>query len=440
MAGRPGRESSCSALRPPLRRLGSAPRVAGRLLVVPLPIKAEPLPDTRRGTMSTVRRLGVIAIMMTALAVGTSSAVATSTTASTARSTSVPNSRPWTQTPLLTEPGTAVPVQLPGTPYAYAVASFSVAGSSPAERLVRIDLADARVTRGPALVSGSFLLALGRQIVVLSPARDSERRGPSGPETLRLVQGSSMTLGRGVVEPAPSLGYQTTLVNPAMANHGLWYQVGSGNEIALVDTLTGAVLRSMRFPSTVMSVASSPDGRLVYVTFDGTDATTKHPGAAAVVEELDASSLKVLARQYIDGELTALATAVPGGVWVANSGGMQWSEFLYLSPKLLQVVRKPLFPFPGGTVPTLDGVVTQGDSAQVLGRSVFLVGSAGASCDGPTTGRFIAGASFPELSGDGSESWHLFAAWHGLLYGVRFAASLLSFEILRIQPPKACRA
>ena len=388
--------------------------------------------------MGTVRRLGVIAIMMTAtLAFGTSSAVATSTAWATARSTSVPNSRPWTQTPLLTEAGTAPPVQLPGTPYAYAVASFSVAGSSPAERLVRIDLADGRVTKGPALVSGSFLLAIGRQVAVLSP-RDSERRGPSGPETLRLVQGSSMTLGRGVVVPAPYLGYQTTLVNAALANHGLWYQVGSGNRIALVDTITGAVLRSRRFPSTVMSVASSPDGRLVYVTFDGTDPTTKPP--RAVVEELDASSLKVLAHQYIDGELTALATAVPAGVWVANSGGMQWSEFLYLSPKLSQVVRKPLFPFPSGTVPTLDGVVTQGDSAQVLGRSVFLVGSAGASCDGPSTGRFIAGAPFPELSSGRAESWDLFAAWHGLLYGVRFAASLLSFEILRIQPPKACRA
>jgi hypothetical protein len=354
--------------------------------------------------------------------------------------TPVAPGRPWSQAPLVTVSGTAAPVQLPGTPYAYAVASFPVTESSSAERLVRIDLADGRVTTGPAVASGSFLLSVGRSVALFSPARYSARKGPSGPETLRLVQGSSMTLGRGVVVPAPSLGYQTTLVNPALANHGLWYQVGSGKEIALVDTLTGAVLRSMRFPSTVMSVASSPDGRFVYVTFDGPDPRTKPPMIAIVVEELDASSLKVLARQYIDAELAALATAVPGGVWVANSGGMQWSEFLYLSPKLSQVVRKPLFPFPTGTVPTLDGVVTQGDSAQVFGRSVFLVGSAGASCDNPSTGRFIAGASFPELGGGGFESWGLFAAWHSLLYGVRFAASALSFEILRIQPPKACRA
>jgi hypothetical protein len=316
-----------------------------------------------------------------------------------------------------------------------------VTESSSAERLVRIDLADGRVTTGPAVASGSFLLSVGRSVALFSPARYSARKGPSGPETLRLVQGSSMTLGRGVVVPAPSLGYQTTLVNPALANHGLWYQVGSGKEIALVDTLTGTVLRSMRFSSTVMSVVSSPGGEeYVYVTFDGTDLRTKPPAGAIVVEELDASSLKVLARQYIDGEFAGLATAVPGGVWVANSGGMEWSQFLYLSPKLSQVVRKPLFPFPSGTVPTLDGVVTQGDSAQVFGSSVFLVGSAGASCDNPSTGLFIAGASFPELSGGGFESWDLFAAWHGLLYGVRFAASGLSFEILRIQPPAACRA
>jgi hypothetical protein len=355
-------------------------------------------------------------------------------------STAVAPGRPWAQTALLTEAGTAAPVQLPGTPYAYVVASSSVTGSSSPGRLVRIDLAAGRVTEGPALASGSFLLAIGGQIAVLSPARYSVRKGPSGPETLRLVQGSSMTLGRGVVVAAPSLGYQTTLVNPGLANHGLWYQVGSGNEIALVDTLTGTVLRSMGFPSTVMSVASSPDGRLVYATFDGTDPRTKPPAGAIVIDELDASSLKVLARQYLDGAVMAFATAVPGGVWVANSGGMQWSEFLYLSPKLSQVVRKPLFPFPSGTIPTLDGVVTQGDSAQVFGRSVFLVGSAGASCDNPSTGLFIAGASFPELSGGGFESWDLFAAWHGLLYGVRFAASLLSFEILRIQPPTTCRA
>jgi hypothetical protein len=109
------------------------------------------------------------------------------TAAATATSRSVPDSRPWAQTPLVTVAGTAAPVQLPGTPYAYAVAS--VAGSSPAERLVRIDFADGRVTKGPALVSGSFLLAIGRQIAVLSPAHDSAKKGPSGPETLRLVQG-----------------------------------------------------------------------------------------------------------------------------------------------------------------------------------------------------------------------------------------------------------
>jgi hypothetical protein len=316
-----------------------------------------------------------------------------------------------------------------------------VTESSSAERLVRIDLADGRVTTGPAVASGSFLLSVGRSVALFSPARYSARKGPSGPETLRLVQGSSMTLGRGVVVPAPSLGYQTTLVNPALANHGLWYQVGSGKEIALVDTLTGTVLRSMRFSSTVMSVVSSPGGEeYVYVTFDGTDLRTKPPAGAIVVEELDASSLKVLARQYIDGEFAGLATAVPGGVWVANSGGMEWSQFLYLSPKLSQVVRKPLFPFPSGTVPTLDGVVTQGDSAQVFGRSVFLVGSGGASCDDPSTGSFIAGAPFPELSGGGFESWDPFAAWHGLLYGARVTASGLSTEIVRIQPPKACRA
>jgi hypothetical protein len=354
-------------------------------------------------------------------------------------STAVAPGRPWSQTPLVTVSGTA-PVQLPGTPYAYAVASFPVAGSSSAERLVRIDLADGRVTTGPVIASGSFLLSLGRSVALFSPARDSARKGPSGPETLRLVEGSSVSLGHGVVVPAPSLGYQTTLVNPALADHGLWYQVGSGNEIALVDVLSGAVLRSKRFPSTVMSVASSPDGRLVYVTFDGTDPRTKPPAGAIVVEELDASSLKVLARQYIDGELMGLATAVPGGVWVANSGGMQWSEFLYLSAKLSEVVRKPLFPFPSGTIPTLDGVVTQGDSAELFGRSIFLVGSAGASCDNPSTGLFVAGTSFPELSGGGFESWDPFAAWHGVLFGVRSAASLVSFEVVKIRPPKACQA
>ena len=96
----------------------------------------------------------------------------------TATSASVPNSRPWTQTPLLTVAGIAAPVQLPETPYAYVAASSSVAGSSPAERLVRIDLADGQVTKGPALVSGSFLLAIGRQIGVLSPAALFREKGP----------------------------------------------------------------------------------------------------------------------------------------------------------------------------------------------------------------------------------------------------------------------
>lgn len=353
--------------------------------------------------------------------------------------------QPWSQTPLLRVTGTATPVQLPGTPYAYAVASFAVTGSSSAERLVRIDLADAQVSKGPALASGSYLIVIGPSIAVLSPAhdsartRDSARKGSARPWTLRLVEGSSMTLGPGVAVPAPCLDYWTTLVNPEIASHGLWYQVGSGNEIDLVDALTGAVLRTMRFPSTVMSVAVSTDGRLVYVTFDGTDRRTQPPMFGVVVEEIEASSLRVLARRYIDWELTADATAVPGGVWVANTGGMQWSEFLYHSPSLSQV-GKPRYTFPPAFVPELNNVVTQGDSAQIFGRSVFLVGSGGASCDDPSTGSFIAGAPFPELSGGGFDSWDLFAAWHGLLYGARFASSILSFVILVIHPPMACGA
>ena len=192
-----------------------------------------------------------------------------------------------------------------------------------------------------------------------------------------------------------------------------------------MDTLTGAVLRTMRFPSTVNSVAVSPDGRLVYVTFEGADRITRPPMFGVVVEEIEASSLRVLARRYIDGEMTADATAVPGGVWVSNTGGMQWSEFLYHSPNLSQV-GKPLPTFPPAVVPELNNVVTQGDSAQIFGRSVFLVGSGGASCDDPGTGSFIAGAPFPELSGGGFEPWDPFAAWHGLLYGARLC--LLLFE------------
>ena len=76
--------------------------------------------------------------------------------------TPVAPGRPWSQAPLVTVSGTAAPVQLPGTPYAYAVASFPVTESSSAERLVRIDLADGRVTTGPAVASGSFLLSVGR--------------------------------------------------------------------------------------------------------------------------------------------------------------------------------------------------------------------------------------------------------------------------------------
>jgi len=350
-----------------------------------------------------------------------------------------PLGRPWPQTSLLNVTGTASPVQLPGTSYAYAVASIAVVGSSAAERLVRIDLADAQVSKGPALASGSYLMVIGPSIVVLSPAHDSARKEPSGPWTLRFVEGSSMRLGRGVAVPAPCLDYWTTLVNPEIASHGLWYQVGSGNEIDLVDTLTGAVLRTMRFPSMANSVAVSPDGRFVYVTFDGADRRTRPPMFGVVVEEIEASSLRVLARRYIDGEMTADATAVPGGVWVANTGGMQWSEFLYHSPNLSQV-GKPLYTFPPAIVPELNNVVTQGDSAQIFGRSVFLVGSGGASCDDPSTGSFIVGAPFPELSGGGFDSWDPFAAWHGLLYGARFAASYLNFDVLVIHAPKDCGA
>jgi len=105
--------------------------------------------------------------------------------------------------------------------------------------------------------------------------------------------------------------------------------------------------------------------------------------------------------------------------------------------KLSQVVRKPLFPFQAGRSPRLTRR-DSGDSAQVFGSSVFLVGSA---VPVVTTKHrlFIAGASFPELSGGGFESWI------SLLLGTAsfmcsFCCLRLSFEILRIQPPAACRA
>jgi len=208
--------------------------------------------------------------------------------------------RPWSQAPLVTVSGTAAPVQLPGTPYAYAVASFPVTESSSAERLVRIDLADGRVTTGPAVASGSFLLSVGRSVALFSPAaipRERARPVPNTPSRTRVVHDArARRRCTGTV-----LGYQTTLVNPALANHGLWYQVGSGKEIALVDTLTGTVLRSMRFSSTVMSVVSSPGGRSTSTS--PSTGQTSEPSLRRGRSSSKSSMLvpKGSRRQYIDG-------------------------------------------------------------------------------------------------------------------------------------------
>ena len=332
--------------------------------------------------------------------------------------------RPWPQTPFVTLPFTEGPVQVPGSRYAYANAQG---------RLVRIDPAHGRVLNGPLIASDSVVFVVGSSVAVLTVPHESENGHGYLPQTLQLVNGKTATLGPSVSIPTRE-AWEPIAINPGPSANGVWLSANSASsEVELVDVRTGALLRLMRFSSSVVSLSPFPDGKFIYVVlYDH-----KSCPATLTLDELAETSGRVLAHTCIGGTVATL-TAVTGGIWASVRTGMHGYDALYRSNGLAQVMTGLS---PNATeetaYPTLNGDANNGIRVRYFGHNIWLESASGISCVAPDSGRFIAGTVFRTFNGmDGVQS--LFADWNGRVYTTGQESS--ETEIVVVRPPNACRA
>jgi hypothetical protein len=212
---------------------------------------------------------------------------------------------------------------------------------------------------------------------------------------------------------------------------GIWLPTAKGAQ--LVSVTSGAVLRTLNLRAGVSDVAASPDGSLVYVSLDG---LAGQSSGGTVIEEIDASSGRVLAQQEVETTGWAALTPVPGAVWASYRTGMAGSANLYLARGLALVAGPSVGQF--SPVPRYGSDQIQGFSVSYLGGALWLQSGSGASCSSPSTGRLRAGVVFAGNEKTGSDGWAPFATWDGLVYAVAGIFSAPSNGIVVVRPPAAC--
>jgi len=315
---------------------------------------------------------------------------------------SAARSVPWSWTPLVAVPFTEGLVQVPRSRYAFDNAQG---------RLVRIDLADGRLLNGSVIASDDVVFTVGSSVVVLSAPVESSKHQYL-PQSLRLVNQSTATLGRPVKIPSRE-DWGLLAVTPGPSSHGVWLAADQvANAVELVDVRTGASLRLMRFATPVLALSPSPDGSVIYlVRYDHLSC----PGTLTL-DELSEASSRVLAHACIGGVSFTL-TAAQGGIWASVRTGMQGYDALFRSDGLSRVV--PIGSSGNGSEevgpPTLNGQTDGGISVRAFGDSVWLGSTYGLSCDAPTTGRFIAGTTFAK-GNTLADGRRVFADWNDRIF------------------------
>ena len=283
---------------------------------------------------TSTRSLVLLTVGCVVLTLGFASGTSTATTE---RDYSVSGAtaaaRPWAETPLIALPFAQGPVQVPDSRYAYGIVLPQAGVASSRGRLVRIDLAHGHVTYGPEVPSDSTLFAVGASVAVLSAPIEAKEEHRYLPQTLRLVKGTTATLGPSVTLPTTEAVGPLAL-SPKPFSDEAWLPLNAASsEVGLVDVRTGVLLRSMHFSSYLDSMSPSPDGKLVYIVrYDHHSCP-----AALALDELAAISARVLAHACIGG-VGASLTAVPGGVWASVRTGMHGHDLLYRSKGLVQVM------------------------------------------------------------------------------------------------------
>ncbi len=339
-----------------------------------------------------------------------------------------PSRHAWAQSQVTTLTMVQWPVQVPGTPYAYAVAVAPVTPTRPGGRLVRIDLVTGQLAKGPQVLSASQLLVAGKSVALLSPARTAANGVPQGPYSLRLASG--LNLG-----PAVRLGWTGQLEDPvsgagSLESGGIWLPTAEGAQ--LVSVSSGKVLKNLSFGARVTGVATSPDGTLLYVSLFGPEG---YPSSNTVIDEVDAGSGRVVARRGLFTVNGAALTPVPGALWASYRTGMAGGTDLYSSTGLDPVAPPEVKAF--SAVPRYGGEQIQGFSMSYLGAVVWMQSASGVSCLSPSTGSFRAGIAFSTTT-NGSQAWSPFATWDGLVYAVAGIFTGPSHAVVAVRPPATC--
>ncbi len=284
-------------------------------------------------------------------------------------------------------------------------------------RLERIALPSGRVEAARAVAAGATLAPLASQVAVLDYTGLHPWLRALAPRTLRPGRPVGLRNAAGVEWPA-----EVT----SAASGAAW--IGDGRTVRLVDLATGRTARRLRVPPgwAIGALAAAPAPRRLYTSV--TDAR----GVNRVLA-LDPAPGRV---EATSARLPALSAAallpVATGVWVSYRTGMLGLTQL-LRASRLQPAACPRMPATW-PVPAPCRSVGMGDWPSVTGRTLWLAGAFGLSCNDPRTGAVRGGETLAGRSPLAGQVSRVVAQRGGLAY-VETAAGIVA-----LRPPSACLA
>ena len=284
-----------------------------------------------------------------------------------------------------------------GTVYALADTPATARSDAHATPL-RYDLATRRVLFGPSLDPGTMTVTGGWAWVA---AND-----PGGAADVILYQLDLQDLAVVATHRFPavyagvpeSIGPGATLT--ATVNGPLW--LAGGSMLYALSPTTGTVLRQVPTDMAVFSLATAPDGTVLY-------AAGERLSFPLVLTDFDARTGRMIAGESeADSVAGGFVAAGDSGVWVSFRTGMDGVTVLHRKTSL-GAVAPPDQDFPS---PFHQGM---GEQADVSDGALWLAGLEGLACADPTTGALR--AAEPLTAGVADNQIDTVVARGGVLYG-----------------------
>jgi hypothetical protein len=332
--------------------------------------------------------VSVVTACNSSSSVGAAASTAPLATATTSPTTTTPPTPPTTTAAAELRPGERILTL--GVVRALAIDAAAVyAETSPdtttpvgPNSIVRIDRKSGKTTEsGPILGYPGQLVSTGRWLWT-----DDWPIGPQGGHHAELVQLDAVTLA---VRQRISLPDQSASL--AAVPGGLW--VGAPSRLLRLDPDTGRIAAPIALqPGDGTSVATGPDGRLLYVAQGNVGlnpAKPNQPYQTVVLSERDAGNGRLLATRSDLPSVIGAALApigAPNGVWVSFPTGMLGQVQLLRASDLVTIATFTRFVEAAGTN-SADGTVS-GDRLWVTDQVGFV------SCADRATGRLLATRSF----------------------------------------------